>query len=184
MNSRPSIKLFALVAVFLLTLAAPVGAVDVLNISGEPLSEMEMADAQGGFTLPSGDFLYFSMDFMRVNLVSHQQPGGTETTGFVNALHQNVVIGKDGSIQLNVDILQAGQGGDATNPQGATTGVPQQINAVLLNNSFTDFHGLSNANIITGNHNVGSIVNVINLRLGFFNKDSFSTPELRDFFMH
>ncbi|MDO3378956.1 hypothetical protein [Geoalkalibacter halelectricus] len=180
MNSWPGIKFCILAALVFLALARPAAAVDALNLGGEPLSEAEMAEAQGGFTLPNGDFLYFSMDFMRVNLVSHQQPGGADINGFVNSLRQEAVIGKDGSIQVNVDILQAGQGDGI----GQNGGTPQQINAVLLNNSFTNFQGLANANLITGNHNVGSIINVINLRLGFFSKENFSAPDLRDFFMH
>ncbi|WP_305043504.1 hypothetical protein [Geoalkalibacter sp.] len=171
-----------LLAAMLLWIPGPAWAADVLNMSGEYLSEDEMAATHGGFSLPNGDFLYFSMDFMRVNLVSHQQPGGGETTGFVNALRQEAVIAKDGSIQLNLDILQAGQGGDPLTSQ--TGRVPQQINNVLLNNAFTDFQGIANANIISGNYNVGSIVNIINLKLGFFSAENFGGAQLREFFLY
>lgn len=176
------IRRWLFAAMLLLWIPGPGWGADVLGMSGETLSEEEMAGAHGGFNLPNGDFLYFSMDFMRVNLLSHQQPGGGETSGFVNALRQEALIGKDGSIQLNLDILQAGQEGEAS--AGPSSAVPRQINNVLLNNAFTDFQGLANANIITGNYNVGSIVNIINLKLGFFSNQSLGGAQLQDFFSY
>lgn len=158
-------------------------AQDVIEIAGEPLQMEEMKDIRGGFTTPNGNFLYFSMDFLRLNLIAHNEPTGMTTDGYVNSLRQQALIGKDGSIQMNLDIFQGGSTAENGISEGGASMLPDQLNSVIINDSFTGFHGLSNANIITGNHNVGSIVNIFNVRLGFFGADSFNSPQAQNFFM-
>ena len=175
--------------IFLMALLLPPSgralAQDTLAIEGAVLDETEMADIRGGFTTPDGDFLFFSMDFMKFNLMSHSLPGSNgENSGFVNALRQQALIGKDGSIEFNLGIFQNGQtgsGGGEGSLSGAVSGMPQQLNSIIVDDSFQNFQGMNNANLISGNNNVGSIVNIINLQLGIFGKESLGSPSVTDF---
>lgn len=151
---------------------------DVIAVKGRSLTDQEMFDIRGGFTLPGGDYLYFSMDYLKLNLFSHQDSEAGIPSGYVSSLSQHALITKDG-IQLDLNIFQGG-GSSSSNTSGSS-GVPVQLNSVLLNNSFTNFDGLANANIITGNYNVASIVNIINLKLGFFNKNDINSVAFKDF---
>jgi hypothetical protein len=159
---------------------------DTIVLSGTSLTEHEMSEIRGGFQMPSGNFVYFSMDFMQMRFLSHNAPNTQNPAGWVNALSQTAVITKDG-MEFNMQILQSG-GGDnngntgtnsspdtlqiASDPVNNSTqnSLPvQNTPAVSIANSFMNNSGFVNANITTGNFNASSIVNMINIHIGFFN---------------
>ncbi|BCR05074.1 hypothetical protein DESUT3_21430 [Desulfuromonas versatilis] len=153
--------MFALLILFASSLAH---GEDTLALTGDTLSDEQMSEARGGFSLPDGRVLYFDMEYLKLNTVINNDPGFGSTAGFVNGIRQSVKIDQDG-IKFDMNILQAFNGGD----QGAALANPDQINNIMVGNSFTDFFGLANTNLIAGNYNTASIVNIFNIRLGFFN---------------
>jgi hypothetical protein len=160
---------------------------DTIVLSGTSLTEHEMSEIRGGFQMPSGNFIYFSMDFMQMRFLSHNAPNTQNPAGWVNALSKTAVITKDG-MEFNMQILQSG-GGDNNGNTGTNSspdtlqitanpvidnGAPnslavQNAPAVSIANSFMNNSGFVNANITTGNFNASSIANLININIGFFN---------------
>jgi hypothetical protein len=50
----------------------------------------------------------------------------------------------------------------------------EPFNGILAQNSFTGFSGFANTNLIAGNYNTSSIVNIFNIKVNFFNAKDFN----------
>jgi len=163
---------------------------DQIPLEGLSLSEDEMAETRGGLSLPGGGFLEFSMDYMRLQFVGNTDPGTPYASTWVNSIKQRATITDDG-IQFDMDILQGysgeGSGEDVADSLGGnnlnttqdasldptnTTSGP--LNSILAQNTLTGFSGLANTNLIAGNYNVGSIVNIFNIKVNFFSASDFN----------
>jgi hypothetical protein len=166
---------------------------DQIPLEGLSLSEDEMAETRGGLSLPGGGFLEFSMDYMRLQFVGNSDLGTPYGSAWVNSIKQRATITDEG-IQFDMDILQGysgeGSGEDVADslggnnlnttqdPTGAsldptnTTSGP--LNSILAQNTLTGFSGLANTNLIAGNYNVGSIVNIFNIKVNFFSASDFN----------
>jgi hypothetical protein len=180
MRHRSSIRsVLSFAAIFWLVFSSSAFAGDTLPISGERLSDQEMSEIRGGLTLPGGDFLYFSMEYMKLNLVSHNEPD-SGSPYWVNALNQQVVLTENGEIGVALKVLQSGGGDGDTGALGQAT----QLNSILVNDSFSDFSGICSANFITGNNNTASIINVLNFKVGFFSSENLKTNQIQEFLFH
>jgi hypothetical protein len=157
---------------------------DTIALSSTSLTEPEMAEIRGGFQMPNGNFVYFSMDFMQVRYLSHNEPNTQNPAGWVNVLSQRAAITRNG-MEFNMQILQAGGGenpaNNGTNSSTQNSLPVQNTPAVSIANSFMNNSGFVNANITTGNFNASSIANLININIGFFNIGNASQvlPALR-----
>jgi hypothetical protein len=184
-------SLIGLAAVLMVSFPSFALGEDIIGFSGKPLTNQEMAETRGGLSLPDGNFIEFSMDFMSLKFLSHNDPNSINNQGWINNIQQKARISNDG-IQFDMEILQGAIGGsndegrdaeiqstgnDSNNSQGTTPQI-NQVNNVLPCNSFTDFNGMSNANLIAGNYNVGSITNIFNIELNFYNSGNLSLPAL------
>ncbi len=195
-------SLMGLVALMLFLSASVAFGEDNLGFSGRMLSEGEMSEARGGVSLPGGQFMYFSLDYVRLDMIMDNDSKGLGTIGSFNGLSQEVSIGKDG-IKVGMDVIQsflrpsnaAGSNGSSSEAgalasndlSGSALGSgsmntiidatnPAQINSMLVGgNAFSNFHGISNANLIVGDNNVASIINVFNINLGFFNRENMGS---------
>lgn len=167
-----------MIIVMLLAVAFPHYAMgDDIVLSSTSLTDPEMAEIRGGFQMPNGNFVYFSMDFMRARFIA--QPNTQNPVGWVNALSQKAVITKEG-MAFDLQILQ---GGDNNSPNSLP--VSNNPGGVSIANSFMNNSGFVNANITTGNYNASSIANLINVHVGFFNigNPSQVLPALRSWML-
>ncbi|MFZ6006766.1 MAG: hypothetical protein ACOYU2_03820 [Nitrospirota bacterium] len=201
MERKPKIKGLIVIIVMLLAVAFPHYAMgDDIVLNGIALTEPEMSEIRGGFQMPNGNFVYFSMDFMQVRFLSHNEPNTQNSSGWVNMLSQRAAITGNG-MEFNMQIVQAG-GGDnhgnngtnsspgplqiAVNPVNINNGLPvQNTPDVSIANSLMNNSGFVNANITTGNFNASSIANLININVGFFNIGNASQvlPALRSWML-
>lgn len=178
MRHRTSImSVLSFAAIFWIVLSSFTFAEDTLPVSGECLSDQEMSETRGGLTLPGGDFLYFSMDCLKLNLLTHTEPDLQSPNGWVNRMKQEVVITQSGEIGVYLDILQGGGGDGDTGALGA----PVLLDSIAVNNAFTDFSGVSSANFVTGMFNNASNINVINMKVGFFSSHNLNANLIQEF---
>ena len=127
MRHRSSIRsVLSFAAIFWLVFSSSAFAGDTLPMSGECLSDQEMSEICGGFTLTGGDFLYFSMDYLRLNLVSHNEPDSGNPYGWANALNQQVVLTENGEIGVALNVWQSGGGDGDTGALGEATQLNSQ----------------------------------------------------------
>jgi hypothetical protein len=170
---------------------------DEIALEGVPLREQEMNDIHGGFQMPNGPYLFFSMDVIHIKSVSD-----------MNTLRQQAFITKDG-IAFSTQMAQADSGGNsngkentapsssgsnagtasaqpAANNAGAITVGPSfASNTGTVTANFLGNNTFTNANFNTGTGNVTqSIANLINIQVGFFTiKDASQAQSvLRNFF--
>jgi len=172
---KPNIKglLIIIVMVFYLILPHHAMGEDNISLRGISLTEPEMAEIRGGFETPNGNFFYFSMDFMQVRFLSHNELNIQNPVGWVNALSKRAVITKDG-MEFEMQIFQAGGGNPENNstsnssPSNSST-ASNNLGSVSIVDSFVNNQGFINANLITGNFNTASIANLINIHIVFVN---------------
>lgn len=155
----------AVVAAIVLAVALAPGLSEAFGtIEGTPLADEEMAQLRGGFLTPSGNFIYFGMEFMQTQFLAHNDPGNLASGTFINALHQQAAITKDG-MAVDLQVLQGGGQANQANPAAYSIPVPKTaVTSNIMNNS-----GLLNTNITVGNFNTSAITNLINVHVGFFN---------------
>jgi hypothetical protein len=194
MKRTLSISWIVLAAVLMGGLPSGALADDQFLLQGETLSEDEMAEARGGLSLPGGGYMEFSMDYLRLQFLGSGDPASQHTSAWVNSISQRATITDEG-IKFSMDILQGYSGGesgddsDTAGPIGGnnlnarqdpgSTGNGQggfgssQTNNILAKDSLTGFTGLANTNLIAGNYNSASIVNIFNIKVNFFNANDF-----------
>lgn len=183
MNPRVWIAHTASLAVLLLLLlsAPPLRAADIVELDGTGLSDPEMADIRGGFTLDNGDFMALTLDFVKLQFTSTDalNPNGAP---WLNALSQQVRITEEG-IEFNMDILQ---GGDPSSAASAPGSSPLQNNLIGVANSFNGFSGMANNNFISGNNNIAPIVNIFNIQMDIIKGADLANlrPQVADYFLH
>jgi len=114
---------------------------------GVPISDIEMEETRGGFQMPNGNFVYFSMDFMHMDYMAHNDPS-TSSTGA-----QTGILGDQNGLLNNTKF----------ETMFSKTGVSGVINADVTNNV-----GFTNVGMILGNNNIQQLINNIEINLGFF----------------
>lgn len=82
---RLSLVLMIIFTMFLVCYAAKdAAAFD----GGIPISDIEMEETHGGFQMPNGNFVYFSMDFMHMEYLAYNEPSriwaGSDVLGMGN----------------------------------------------------------------------------------------------------
>lgn len=171
--------ILGLTAVLMFLLSSPASAGGPGTFAGEALSDVEMADIRGGFSLPNGDYMALSLDFMSLRMLTQTDSLQPNATGWVNALNQHARI-TDKGIEFDMGIFQ---GGSLAGPNagGSHFLVPSQTNQANVLGSFNNFSGLANANIITGNFNTATNVNIFNIKVDYIKGADFSRHQLTDF---
>lgn len=109
---------------------------------GVPISDIEMEETHGGFQMPGGNFLYFSMDIMHVEYFGTNIPDGSPP-----------IIDLPDEMYANASEIDApGVGGAITEVYGN--------------------HGFTNVGVIVGNNNTQMLQQYINLSMAFFEVSS------------
>jgi hypothetical protein len=187
MKMAESLKCWAVLAAILIAgLPSLALGNDLIPLEGESLSIEELADTRGGLSLPGGGMIDFSMEYMRLQFVGNSDPGNPYASTWINSVKQRATITEEG-IQFDMDILQgySGDGDSDENPIAGnnvnSTGGSDQantssdaLNSILAQNSWTGFNGMANTNLIAGNYNVGSIVNIFNIKVNFLRARDFN----------
>jgi hypothetical protein len=114
---------------------------------GVPISDIEMEETHGGFQMPNGNFVFFSMDFMHMDYLAHNDPAGPSSSGILPG-----ILGDQGELLNNTNF--------------ETLSVPGV--AGVINNNVTNNIGFTNVGVILGNNNVQQLFNFLNLNLAFF----------------
>lgn len=163
----------SLAAFLIFLLTTPLWA-DTVTLDGVGLTEGEMADIRGGFTLDNGDFMALTLDYMKLQYVTQADPQNPNSGAWLNALSQQVRITEKG-IEFGSNILQGGGGGNAFGQA-----MELQNNQVAVANSLTGFTGIGSGNFISGNYNTASIVNIFNIQMDIIKGADLATlkPEL------
>jgi hypothetical protein len=74
---RLSLVVIILVTMFLVCYAAKdAAAFD----GGIPISDIEMEETHGGFQMPNGNFVFFSMNLLQMDYLAYNNPAGTPDT--------------------------------------------------------------------------------------------------------
>jgi len=62
---------------------------------GVPISDIEMEETHGGFQMPNGNFVYFSMDFMHMDYLAANDQSNMSSIGTLSGIlgNQNVLVG-------------------------------------------------------------------------------------------
>lgn len=115
---------------------------------GVPISDIEMEETHGGFQIPNGNFLYFSMDVMHMDYLEHNNPSNPPSTGTLASF-----LGDQSSVLNNTNYEKLPE----------VPGVGGVINSNVTNNV-----GFTNVGVILGNNNVQQLYNFLNLNLAFF----------------
>jgi len=141
---RLSVVVIILFTIFLVCYAAKdAAAFD----GGVPISDIEMEETHGGFQMPNGNFVYFSMDVIHMDYLAHNDPASPLSSGTLAG-----ILG-DQSDMLN-------------NKDYGTLSVPGVSG--VINNNVTNNIGFTNVGVILGNNNVQQLYNYLNLNLAFF----------------
>lgn len=98
LGNRLSIVMAIIFALFLISYTAG----DALAFEGVPLSDTEMEAIHGGFQMPNGNFIYFSMDVTRMEYMAYNDPGSMTSTGGWENISLISAPGVSGSISGNV----------------------------------------------------------------------------------
>lgn len=172
-----------LAAILVLLLSTPVRGADIVQLDGIGLTEGEMADIRGGFTLGNGDFMALTLDYMKLQFVSQDDPLKANSGAWLNALSQQVRITEKG-IEFGSNILQGGSGAAGASADGSF--VPLQNNQVAVAGSLSGFTGVGSGNFISGNYNTASIVNIFNIQMDIIKAADVAAvrPELAGFLLH
>jgi len=137
---RLSVIVMILFTIFLVGFAAE----DAAAFSGGiPISDLEMEETHGGFQMPNGNFLYFSMDIMHVEYLAHNEPDTSTVTLPDTYANYSEIAG-----------------------EVSVPGVAGAITNIYSNQGFT------NVGVIVGNNNVQNIQQFIDISLGFFQVSS------------
>lgn len=163
----------SLAAFLMLLLSTPLWA-DTVKLDGVGLTEGEMADIRGGFTLDNGDFMALTLDYMKLQYVSQTDSINPNAGAWFNALSQQVRI-TDKGIEFGSNILQGGGGGSSLGEAMAL-----QNNQVAVANTLSGFTGIGSGNFISGNYNTASIVNIFNIQMDIIKGADLATlrPQL------
>lgn len=134
---RLSVVVIILFTVFLVCY----GAKDAAAFDGGvPISDIEMEETHGGFQMPNGNFLYFSMDIMNIEYYgAFNQPDTTPP-----------VVHLPDDMYANLSEIEGmpGVGSAMTNVSGN--------------------HGFTNVGVIVGNGNTQNLTQMIDISLAFF----------------
>ncbi len=163
-------KLVSSLMILLLTgFASGAFGEDYLLIQGQILTDQEMVETRGGFSFDGGEWISFNFDFLNFNFIKENQGlANEETVAWVNALSQRATISESG-ITLDMDLIQGGAPATTINEIG-------QVSNIVLNQSFTDISGWVNANIISGDGNIATISNIINVEVSFYGFANMQNP--------
>jgi hypothetical protein len=115
---------------------------------GVPISDIEMEETHGGFQMPNGNFLYFTMDVMHMEYLAHNNPASPPDTGALASF-----LGNQSNVLNNTNYEKL--------PEVPGVGG-------LINNDVTNNVGFTNVGVILGNNNVQNLYNFLNLNLAFF----------------
>jgi len=137
---RLSVIIIILFTIFLVCYAAKDAAAFE---GGVPISDIEMEETLGGFQMPNGNFVYFSMDVMHMDYFAHNDPASSSSTGTPAS-----ILGDQSELLNNTNLSAPGVAGTITN---------------VTNNI-----GFTNVGVILGNNNVQHLINYLNLNLAFF----------------
>lgn len=141
---RLSVVVIILFAIFFVFYAAKdAAAFD----GGVPISDIEMEETHGGFQMPNGNFLYFSMDIMHMEYLAHNNPAIPTSTGTLPG-----ITGDQSDLLNNTNYETL-----------SVPGVTGVINPNVINNV-----GLTNIGVILGNNNVMKLFNYLDINLAFF----------------
>jgi len=141
---RLSVVVIILFTIFLVCYAAKDAAAFE---GGVPISDIEMEETHGGFQMPNGNFVFFSMDFMHMDYLAHNDPTSPSGSGILPG-----ILGD--------------QGEPLNNTNFETLSVPGVTG--VINNNVTNNIGFTNVGVILGNNNVQQLYNFLNLNLAFF----------------
>ena len=181
MRHRSSIRsVLSFAAIFWLVFGCCAFAEDTLSISGECLSDQEMSETRGGFTLPGGDFLYFSMDFLELGYFSNGELGSESASAWVNAQRQRAVINENGEICAELTIVKIGEGDGAA---WALSG-SNVLNITSVNNSFNDFCGIGTNLQIAGINNTLALQQIFDVSVQFINSNNLEGNHIQEFLFH
>jgi hypothetical protein len=114
---------------------------------GVPISDIEMEETHGGFQMPNGNFVYFSMDVAHMDYLAHNGPA---TPSSSETLASFLGDQSDTLKYTNYETL-------------SVPGV-----AGIINNNVANNVGFTNVGVILGNNNVQQLFNYLNLNLAFF----------------
>ena len=80
---RLSLVVIILVTMFLVCYAAKdAAAFD----GGIPISDIEMEETHGGFQMPNGNFVFFSMNLLQMDYLAYNNPAGTPDTDVLTGI--------------------------------------------------------------------------------------------------
>ena len=111
---------------------------------GVPISDIEMEETHGGFQMPNGNFLYFTMDFMHMEYLAHND------AGLPNADALTSILGDQSSLLNN-------------EPGNGTFSVPGV--AGVINNYVANNIGFTNVAVAMGNDITQTLCNYLNINL-------------------
>ena len=110
---------------------------------GVPISDIEMEETHGGFQMPNGNFLYFSMDFMHMEYLAHND------SAFPNAGALTSILGDQSELLNNTN--------NETVSAAGVTGV--------IHNYVADNIGLTNVAVAMGDNITQKLINYLNINL-------------------
>lgn len=136
---------------------------DVIALGGQKLTELDMAETRGGFSLSDGGFITFSMDFLKASFLLDGQAEMPDA--FFNGLSQRAII-TDQGMQYDLAVLKGGNMFAFSPTDNAIKIIDNDI--VMISDSFKNISGLSNIGIIAGDGNTMVNNMMLKVDIGFY----------------